>query len=217
MCGVEGSPRVPVGLVSMRLCSCRTSRVYRVVLVFGVCGSACLVSLCVVLPRQDERVLSIGGTSSLSQRLRCGPFLCLLSLCVTCSPLRPCTAHPPSHVYTAIGLGGALWGRMQEDRHGAGRGRSRGALTWFLGVKLKRVSTSGEGGAGGCSHVGSKGWRPMRARWSRSRQGCRAATVAIVASCSRGRAACAVMCVCARAYAMHLADTYPHVHSAGVR
>lgn len=55
-----------------------------------------------------------------------------LSLCSFVLPPRPCTAHPPSHVYTAIGSGfgvALVWRRMQE-----GQTRARGGLeglTWF--------------------------------------------------------------------------------------
>lgn len=101
--------------------------------------------------------------------------------------------------------GWRLWGRMQEDR--------AGIVTWF-GVALGRASTSGERGAGARMLVEGRGPR-KQARCPAFRQGCRAA---IVASCRGRAAACAAMCVCALcAYAMHLADTYPHVHCAGVR
>lgn len=83
---------------------------------------------CLVLSRQDKSVLSIGVTSSLSQHLRCGPFLCLVSLChlFSSAPVYSPSSLPCVHGHW---LGWRfVGGRMQEDRHGGGaRAVSRGA------------------------------------------------------------------------------------------
>lgn len=147
-CGMWGSPKVPVRLVSMLLCLYRTSRVYRLCVGLWSWLSACLVSVCC---RDRQRVRSIGVTSSLFRRPRCGPlFLCPSLPVWICSPPRPCTAHPPSHVYTANGnwpgFGVAL---VEEDAGGQGGNRDvvRGRLGPGVDVRGKR---------GGSSHVGRR-------------------------------------------------------------
>lgn len=113
-------PRFPAGLVSMRLCLYRTSRVYRgVLLVFRFGGL--LVCNEQPLPTPEMRPPSLSLSS-------------LVSLCSFVLPQRPCTAHPPSHVYTAIGSGfgvALVWRRrrMQEGQTRAGGGLE--GLTWF--------------------------------------------------------------------------------------
>lgn len=207
-CGVWGSPKVPVRLVSMRLCLYRTSRVYRLCVGLWSKLSGCLVAVCC---RDRQRVRSIGVTSSLFRRPRCGPLFLFLSPCVAfvllrarVQPILPPTCTRP----LAPALG---WRLVGEDAGGQGGNRDvvRGRLGPGVDVRGKR-------GGGGSSHVGRREGPTEASKVSRlsPRLSCSDCGVLPGTGCCM----CCIVCVCALcAYAMHLADTYPHVHCAGVR
>lgn len=135
------------------------------------------------------------------------PLSLSLSPCValfSSAPVYSPSSLPCVHGHW-LGFGVALVG---EDAGGQGGNRDvvRGCL-WGgrrrQGKEGRELACWSKGGA-----HGSKQGVPPSPRLSCSDCGARP-----------GRAAaCAVMCVCALcAYAMHLADNYPHIHCAGVR